>query len=198
MKRLQLLLTLLLCAAPAGALHAQGIGWTVVPKIGFFTPLTSLSESSTGETKLKSALALGLALEIDFRATPIAFRANVDVATNSEARTGGLGTDLAADQLNLVGDLIFRPFARNYILQPFLLAGAGMKRYSFSDDEFDISTSEQMFTAHVGGGVILDFGNIEVSAELSDYISSWDVSATESKGQHDLFAMIALRVPLSK
>jgi opacity protein-like surface antigen len=196
MKRLVYTLTLLLLAAPAGALHAQGIGWTLTPKVGFFTPLTNLSETSDSESKLATALALGLSLELDFRATPLAVRANADIATNSEVESED-GSTLAADQLNLVGDLLFRPFSRNYIVQPYLLVGAGLKRYSLSDDEFDISTSEQMFTAHVGAGVIFDLGSVKLSAELSDYISSWDASATESKGQHDIFGMVGLRIPLN-
>ncbi len=194
MKRLVCTLTFLLLAVPTGVLHAQGIGWTLTPKVGFFTPLTSLSQTDSTESKLATALALGLAIEIDFRATPLAVRANADIATNSEVESAD-GSVLAADQLNLVGDLLVRPFSRNYIVQPYLLAGAGLKRYSISDDEFDISTSEQMFTAHIGAGVIFDFGNVKLSAELSDYISSWEVSATESKGQHDIFGMVGLRIP---
>lgn len=197
MKHLVSVLTLLLLIASNSAVHAQNIGWTITPKVGFFTPATNLSETDSTESKLATSLALGLSFEIDFRNTPLSVRANVDIATNSEVEAGGSGPVTAADQLNIVGDVLVRPFSRDYIVQPYLLAGAGLKRYTFSDDEFDISTSDQMFTAHVGGGVILDFGAVKLSAELSDYISSRDVSASESKGQHDIFGMVGLRIPLN-
>jgi hypothetical protein len=179
------------------ALQAQNVGWTITPKIGVFTPLSSLSETDSTESKLATSLALGLSFEIDFRNAPLSVRANVDVAANSKIESDGAAPEFAADQLNVVGDLLIRPFSRDYIVQPYVLLGAGLKRYTFTDEQFSTSTSEQMFTAHVGGGVIFDFGAVKLSAELSDYISSREPTPGESKGQHDLFGMVGLRIPLN-
>lgn len=197
MTRFTFVLMTVMLATTGTALQAQSIGYTITPKLGFFAPVTDLSEAEGVTSKIKSGLALGLALELDFRRSPISVRANADIAINSDVESDGTASGLKADQLNLVGDLLVRPFSRNYIVQPFVMGGAGIKRYTFSDDDFDISTSEQSFTWHVGGGIILDFGGAKLSLELSDYISSYESAPTVSKGQHDVFGMLGLRIPLN-
>ena len=198
MMRSAFVLIFVMIATTGTALQAQSIDYTISPKLGFFAPLADLSETDSVTSKLKTGLALGLALEFDFRASPFSVRANADIAVNSDVESGGTGSGLKADQLNLVGDLVIRPFSRNYIVQPFVLGGAGIKRYTFSDDDFDISTSEQSFTWHAGAGIILDFGGAKLSLELSDYISSYEpAGAAESKAQHDIFGMLGLRIPLN-
>ncbi len=197
MRALLLCSYLCLFAATNVGAQAPGIDLTFTPKIGFFTPLTNLSETAGVESKLASGLALGLAAELDFPLTPISIRANVDLAVNSKVETDGTASNTSVDQLNLVGDLVFRPLPRIMIVQPYLLAGAGIKRYSLADEQFeDLSETFTDFTGHAGGGVVLNFGPLQFSAEVSDYISSYESSPTEKKLQHDIFAMLGLRISL--
>jgi len=71
-------------------------------------------------------------------------------------------------------------------VRPYLLVGAGVKRY-------DLDGSESDFTGHVGGGVDVKFGPIGVVAEISDFISQFE-SAGEKKLQNDIFARVGFRV----
>jgi hypothetical protein len=107
--------------------------------------------------------------------------------------------------LVLAADLVLRPMRRLIIVQPYLLAGAGVKRYDFSFSEPDGETSieeafpesQTDFTIHAGLGLDLGIGPIALVAEMSDYVSWYDAEgAEEGELQNDLFLMAGLRVGL--
>ena len=99
------------------------------------------------------------------------------------------------DMVAITGDLVFRPLPRIVVVQPYLLAGAGIKRYSFGDDVGTFAADRNHFTGHIGAGADLKVGPIAVLAEISDYISSFKNAATdENKLQNDVFVMVGFRI----
>lgn len=189
-------------AVPAGA------QLSLVPKVGFYAPAADLqaARDAAGEVvdDRGGSLALGLAAEMGV------FRVGFDYVTASEftwADTAGVEQEATGEQtmLALTGDVILRPIPKLLILQPYLLAGAGVKRYgfSFSDaaDETEIEEafpeSATDFTVHAGVGVDVGIGPIALVAELSDYVSWYEAEGGDgSEMQNDLFIMAGVRVGL--
>ncbi len=183
---------LLLCALPA---HAQipGINLNLGARVGYFKPLGSLADTPF-EVEVSSGLGLGAHLELDLPLSPINVRANVAATLGRSLSTDGdedEGSDL--DIVVITGDLVFRPLPRVVVVQPYLLAGAGVKRYSF--DFNGENESESKFTGHVGAGADLKVGPIALLAEVSDYISSFELAeGGGSKLQNDVFVSIGFRI----
>ena len=191
MKRWTLLLAVLLLAPSSAAAQVPGIDLVLSPRAGLYTPLGDLQEGSGTTTKLKSGLALGASLELDLPIL-IGIRATLDAALDRDVETGGQ-SNLQADVVNIVGDIVLRPLPRLVVLQPYLLAGAGVKKYTFRD-EFDNSTSTSDFTGHIGAGLDLKVGPLGIIGEVGDYISSYEAGAGNSKLQHDVFLMAGFRI----
>lgn len=202
-------------AAPAGG-QVPGIGLDLVPKVGFYTPAADLAAAGSALGEIVDdrggSLAVGLALDFSALLAPVSLRAGFDYVTSSEftyadTTTAGGGARATGEQtmLALAGDLVFRPLPRLVVVQPYLLAGAGVKRYDFSFTEDAGNTDiEQVFpesrtdlTAHVGIGLDLGLGPIALVAELSDYVSWYEAEGVEgSEMQNDLFVMAGVRVGL--
>lgn len=185
-------IALLLCALPAGA-QVPGINVNLGARVGYFTPLGTLAETPF-EVEVSSGLGLGAHLELDLPLSPINVRANLAATLGRSLSTDGdvdEGSDL--DIVVITGDLVFRPLPRVVVLQPYLLAGAGVKRYSFDFNGED--ENESKFTGHVGAGADLKFGPIALLAEVSDYISSFELSEEGGgKLQNDVFISIGFRI----
>jgi len=191
MKRLLMLMALTLVAAPAAA-QIPGVNVVVAPRIGVYSPLGNLIETSTSEFKIKSGLGLGLSIELDLPLSPINVRANFDAALGRDVEEDGVKVG-DVDIVNLTGDLVFRPLPR-VVAQPYLLAGAGIKRYSSGFGGGDDNSSSD-FTGHVGAGIDAKLGPLGLMVEVSDYISSFK-STGDSKLQNDVFVMAGLRIGL--
>lgn len=196
-------------AAPAQA-QASGIDFKLNPRIGLYQPLSSLGEvpqaTSDAVAELTGGMALGLGLEIDMPLLPVGVRLNMDYATGThvEYTEDGLLTESDAETtlLAVVADLMFRPFPRLPLAQPYLFAGAGLKQYDFEPTDADpIGTFEDTsdFTAHLGGGLEIGFGPLMLNAEAGDYISWWEDQSGSTEGseiQHDLFLTVGIAVGL--
>jgi hypothetical protein len=196
MKRLGLLMAGLVMSATQAHAQLPGINLNLGARAGIFAPLSALAETTQGELKLKSGIGIGASLELDLPLSPVNVRANVDAALGSKLELDGeeLG-DSEVDVVAFTGDLVYRPVPRLVTFQPYLLAGAGIKRYSFESAFGGISESESDFTGHVGLGADLKVGPLAVLAELSDYISSFKNESTgESKLQNDVFVMLGFRI----
>lgn len=189
---LGIIMTTLLCVRPAQA-QLPVFDVSLTARAGLFTPLSALAEDASGrETKLASGLALGASVEIDIPLSPINVRASVDAALNRALQVEGQDVAGAeADVVAITGDLVFRPLPRIVVIQPYLLAGAGIKKYS-TDNAFDSGSD---FTGHLGIGADLRAGGIMLVGEVSDYISSFDLSG-ESRLQNDVFVTLGLRIGL--
>ena len=207
------LLALLVSAGPAAA-QVPGLEVQLVPKVGFYSPAADLEAAADAAGEIVDdrggSLALGLALDMGLPLAPLNLRVGFDYVTASEftyADTTGADVETSGEQtmLAIAGDVILRPIPRLLIVQPYLLAGAGVKRYDFSfadaadgsDVEDAFPESETDFTLHAGIGLDASIGPVALIAELSDYVSWYEAEGAEgSEMQHDLFIMAGVRVGL--
>ena len=181
----------IITAAPAQA-QLPGINVHLGARAGVFTPMGALTESAGSEGKLKSGLGIGASLELDIPLSPINVRANLDAAMGAKLQVNGQDTGTEMDVVAITGDLVFRPIPRVFV-QPYLLAGAGIKRYSIEGGSE--AESESDFTGHLGAGADLRVGPLSVFGEVSDYISSFKSELTgDSKLQNDVFVMVGFRI----
>jgi hypothetical protein len=191
MKRFSMVMAALLFATPAFA-QLPGINVHLGARAGVFTPLGALAEIGTVESKLKSGLAIGASLELDIPLSPINVRANLDAAMGAKIQNNGVDTNGEVDIVAITGDLVFRPIPRVF-LQPYLLAGAGIKRYSF--ENVNGAEDDSDFTGHIGAGADLKVGPLSVFGEVSDYISSFKFNENaDGKLQNDVFVMVGFRI----
>ena len=177
-------------AAP-GAAQVPGLDLSIVPKVGFYVAAADLETATEAAGQVVDdrggSLAVGLALDFAVPLAPVSFRAGFDYVTSSEftyADTTGSELEATGEQtmLAISGDIVLRPLPRLVIVQPYLLAGAGVKRYDFSFAETDGETtideafpdSETDFTLHAGLGVDLGLGPIALVAEVGDYVSWYE------------------------
>ena len=207
---------LLLCAATAAPAAAQvpGIALEVVPKVGFYTAAADLDAAAAAAGEVVDdrggSLAFGLALDFGVALSPVSFRAGFDYVSGSEftyADTTGADLQASGEQtmLAIAGDVVLRPLPRLVVVQPYLLAGAGVKRYDFAFSDVDAGSdveevfpdSQTDFTLHAGVGLDLGIGPIALVAEVSDYISWYESEGAEgSEMQNDIFAMAGIRIGL--
>jgi hypothetical protein len=207
-RRTALFATLALSAllvAPAGA-RAQG-GLRLLPQVGLYAPLTDLTAVTDGGENLfeagkkSSTLGLGLGLEIG------SLRAQVSYATASDVPIGGVGCetcDARSTLLTATAGFVFRPIPQILFLQPYLLLGAGVKRYDFDPgqltDDGDWSSvleDQTRFAGQLGAGFAFDLLGLEPQVELVAYLSQFEPGegpegTEESDFQTDLFLMVAL------
>lgn len=207
------LLALMVLAGPAAA-QVPGLEVQLVPKVGFYSPAADLEAAADAAGEIVDdrggSLALGLALDLGVPLSPLNVRIGFDYVTASEftyADTTGADVEANGEQtmLAIAGDVILRPIPKLLIVQPYLLAGAGVKRYDFSfadaaagsDVEDAFPESETDFTVHAGIGLDAGIGPVALVAELSDYVSWYEAEGAEgSEMQHDLFIMAGVRVGL--
>ena len=192
---------MLAVAAPAAA-QVPGVGLKLNPRIGLYVPVTDLGSTTTETVSLDNSLAVGLGAELSLPALPFGIRANLDYATGSKVNTETGGVESEGTETTLlavVGDLVFRPLPRIVVLQPYLFAGGGLKMYDFETEDPGAFESESDPTIHLGFGLDFGLGPLSLNAELSDYISWFEVQAAtdeESEMQHDLFMTIGFAIGL--
>jgi hypothetical protein len=173
--------------------QVPGIDLHIGARAGYFTPLGIVGEdASDRESKISQGLAFGASIELDLPASPINLRANVDATFGRSVEVEGLevpGTEV--DLIVLTADLVFRPVPRLVLAQPYLLLGAGIKKYS-TDGAFE---DDPDFTGHLGAGADLSLGVVSLMVEVSDYISSLQpVDGGDSRLQNDVFMMVGFRI----
>lgn len=178
--------------APASA-QLPGINVHIGARGGWFAPLGKIGEDASGrETKLSQGPAFGASIELDIPVSPIDVRANVDATMGRSIELQGTevpGTEV--DLLILTGDLVFRPIPRLVVAQPYLLVGAGIKKYS-TEGSFE---DDSQVTGHLGLGADLKLGGFSLMAEVSDYISSFkEFTSGDKHLQNDVFVMIGFRI----
>jgi hypothetical protein len=175
------------------AAQVPGIDLHIGGRIGYFMPLGIVGEDATDrETTVSNGLALGASIELDIPVSPINLRATLDATFGRSLEVEELDVaDTSVDIITLTGDLVFRPIPRLVLAQPYLLLGAGFKRYS-ADGGIEDQTD---FTGHLGAGADLSLGVASLMVEVSDYISSLEsVDGGDSRLQNDVFIMVGLRI----
>ncbi|MBI4545476.1 MAG: hypothetical protein HY703_09795 [Gemmatimonadetes bacterium] len=211
---LPLLALALAAGAPAARAQVPGVNLQVVPKIGAYLPVSDLAElRDTVSAEMEAGLAIGLALELNLPLSPINIRGNLEYATDSKVSAEGVrqGDEAETTLLALVGDIVYRPLPRIIVVQPYVLAGAGVKRYDFDEEDLRQAGEDLRnafpedatdFTLHLGAGLDVKLGPIALLVEVSDYISwfkresSGAGSGDGSEIQNDVFGMVGFRVGL--
>lgn len=189
------ILAALLTTTPALAQEAPGPNVQLVPKIGVFTAINELGAGA----ELENGLALGLAVELYLPGSPVTLRANLEWV---DTRIAALGTGNEVGDATItvvVADAVFRPLPPTALLQPYVMGGAGIKRYELGSDNGGGGTgltegTSNRFTAHIGGGFDVRLGPLAVLLEVSDYVSSFRIDGDEAELQNDLFALIGFRI----
>jgi len=204
---LALALGLLAVATPA---TAQG-GVRLIPQVGLYVPLRDLGTVGSGGNAVDVARkesTLGLGLSVEFAARQrVSFRVNGVYGTESGVPIGDIGCTACEARSTvtvLTGSVVARPIPNLLIIQPYLQAGAGIKRYDFDDDAarqegFGAFVSDQnVFTGQLGLGLELNVGLGRLLFELSDFISGVELGSDQlsgdSKLQHDMFLTIGFAI----
>jgi len=126
-------------------------------------------------------------------------------ATDSEvpvADIGCQGSDCARSTVSsATATLALRPIPNLILIQPYLLAGGGVKRYDFTKQDLQnggleaILSDQNQLTGHLGAGVEVNLGLLRVTGEVSDLLSKFDDGQNTSASdelQHDLFFTVGL------
>ena len=194
----QVLLTgCLLAALTPGTATAQG-GYLIF-QAGYFVPtgeLGVLQEAGIVEAvefgKRNRSFAYSLGLELPV-ASPFSGRATLAYGTSSDLPVQEVGCpecEANSSVLMATAALVFRPLPAALALQPYLLAGGGVKHYDLESlDELHRAPlrDQTRKTALVGAGIEVRFGPLRIVTEVSDYISPILSSNDAETRQHDLF-----------
>ncbi|MEJ2184870.1 MAG: hypothetical protein P8Z36_02930 [Gemmatimonadota bacterium] len=202
MSKVSLVLTGLFAFGATGvAAQVPGISLDIVPKIGAEMPLSDLPTTPSAEAvkSMSGAFAWGVAAELGLPGLPFDLRANVDATTKKSVSPATGITTGSVDQtmMTIFGDLVFRPLPKLILVQPYVMAGLGVKRYNYSlSDPADLFqrsfTDRNDLAYHLGVGV--DIGPLVV--EANDYMNKYAFDGGGSKFQHDVFIMAGLRLGL--
>jgi hypothetical protein len=193
-------LAALLLALSHGFAESQELTVQIVPKLGVYTPLNTLTDGAEAEI----GAAFGVAGEFMLPRLPFSIRVNLDHGNTTnivtrDAAESVLGTVAIT---NVTGAVVLRPFAATALFQPYFLGGGGVKLYSFDvptpgqADLAGVVATTRRATLHVGGGVNVRFGPAALLLEVSDYLSTLPFAEGGTRLQNDLFGMIGFRVTM--
>jgi hypothetical protein len=116
---------------------------------------------------------------------------------------GCSGSDCARSTVtSATGTLALRPIPNLIIVQPYLLAGGGVKRYDYTTENLKdeglktLLSDQNQLTGHLGVGAEVNLGLIRLTGEVADLLSKYDdgqnSSTTSDQLQHDVFATVGL------
>ncbi|MSR35633.1 MAG: hypothetical protein EXR95_03165 [Gemmatimonadetes bacterium] len=196
------------CAALAYALSATPAAaqMRLIPQVGLYSHFSSFPSVSAGARDLKksASLAFGASLELG-RPDKVSFRVNVLHATDSAVPVGAIGcsgSECARSTVSsATGTLALRPLPNIILVQPYLLAGGGVKRYDFTKGDLQseglgsVLSDQNQLTGHLGGGIEVNLGLLRVTGEISDLLSKFDNGENTSESdklQHDMFVTVGL------
>jgi hypothetical protein len=177
-----------------------GVDLSLYPRVGSYRPAGALAEQSGSEARLQPGRAVGLSAELQLPLLPLHLRGNVDYVLNTNGEVNEQVYNSDNSILILSADLVYRLLPSIVPVQPYLLAGAGVKKYDF-DNSFATALfsfpDRNDFTVHLGAGLGFKLGPIGVLGEVGDYVSRFETQETgDRKLQNDLFAMVGVRVSL--
>ena len=183
-------------AAVPQASHAQGI--TITPQIGVYVPGDDFESLRAGADSVRvnseGSLALGLNVELGFLRGTVAY---ASAATLSRSGVSG-ETEVGEGKLLAAAlDFVWRPLPRLIVVQPYLIAGGGLRRadYSYDTDGLSDAFPENAsdFAVHAGIGADVVLGPLGVSAEITDFISKNDEDKWK---RHDGFGFVGVKLRL--
>lgn len=177
----------------------------LLPQVGLYAPVSDVGTVGTGDGartigSRESSFAYGLAAELG-SADGTNFRLTVLYGTDGEVPGADIGCTGATCEarstvINLTGSFILRPLPRIVLVQPYLVAGGGLKRYDY-DFEGDTSLRDTLgddankLTGQLGVGADWTLGILNGTVEISDFVSG---AILEDGGdtQHDFFLTIGV------
>jgi len=172
----------------AASLSAQ---ISVTPMIGGYVPASNVGQiGGSAENIAKTrdgTLSLGLNVDLGPLRGTVAYASGTTIK-NASSQNIGKGNVLAA-----AADLVIRPLPR-IVVQPYLLAGAGKKFYSYdANTTLGSGADKDAFALHGGIGADLSLGRLGVVAELTDFFSK---GVDDKWNAHDAFLMFGVKVPV--
>lgn len=180
---------------PAAA-RAQSI--SVTPAIGVYIPASDLydlrDEAQQITVDKEGTLALGLNVEAGMLRGSVAYASGAQLNQRGVQNQDDIGE---GKLLAVAADLVLRPIPRLIIVQPYLVAGAGLRREDFSYEDDGIGNAlpsdQSDFALHAGLGLDVSLGRLGLVAEVTDFITQdqedkWD--------QHDAFGFVGLKLRL--
>ncbi|MEX2610392.1 MAG: hypothetical protein WEA24_10635 [Gemmatimonadota bacterium] len=197
--------TMVLRTAAAAAvlvpIQAQAQRISITPLAGAYIPASNFYELREGaqdaRVEKEATFGLGLALELGSVRGMLAYATGATVNDRGVDQASGPIGD--GSVLVATASMVFRPLPRLLGLRPYVMAGGGLKRASYSFDEagggvdpgatFDDELTDP--TAHLGVGADLMVGPLGVVLEANDFITLRD-----GFGPHDGFVLLGLRVAL--
>lgn len=197
MKRTMMAGLLALLTASTASAQVPGITLNLFPRAGVFLPLGSLGEVNGEDLKMKQSFAIGISAELGLPMVPFNVRASLDHALGSGSELGDTETNAEdATITGLAADLVFRLGPSVSPLQPYLLAGVGIRKYDFDDTSPLFTDDDQDFAFHIGAGLSFGIGPLKLVGEVSDYITKFEMQVDDSKLRNDVFAMIGFKIGL--
>jgi hypothetical protein len=197
------------CATLAGALLVTPAAaqMRLIPQVGLYQQFSELPSIRAGadEIKKEASFAFGVALELG-QPDKVSFRVNVLHATESDVPVTDLGCQSQEDCArstvsSATATLALRPLPNIILVQPFLLAGGGVKRYDYTTQNLrdeglrTLLSDQNQLTGHLGLGAEVNLGLLRLSGEVSDILSKYDDGQNTSASdelQHDVFVTVGL------
>jgi opacity protein-like surface antigen len=184
-------LTIALAATPVTAqnIHLTALGGIYKPDSDLFDLRSDVGE---GRLSKNDAAAFGLNLEIfGFRGSLV----YAPGATVEEQTSGGAERDVGdSSLLAIAGDLALRPLPRVIGLQPYALAGIGLKRFGYDITDDGISNAlpedETEFSIHFGLGLDWMGDRFGFVLEATDFFTLGDAQF----GRNATFLMAGVKV----
>ncbi len=186
-----LLLTLFVGPSPAEAQTSVRL----LPQVGAYSPLGELGEiRSNGETAIgagrrSSTLAWGLGLEAGPARAGTSLRLHLGYGTNSEIPVWGLecqGCSARSTLLTANAAAVLRPIPRLVLVQPYLMVGAGVKRYDFEVQDMegerwrDLLRDQTRPAGQLGLGVEASLLGLRTQWELNGFVSRFQEGSNGS------------------
>ena len=168
----------------------------ITPQIGIYLPGDDFESIRQGAEEVRvekeGTLALGLNIELGSLRGSLAYASAAKLT--QQGVTGrsevGDGKVLAASV-----DYVLRPLPRLIVVQPYLLAGGGLRRANYSYDEDGLSNAfpknDSDFALHAGLGADIKLGRVGISAEATSFISK---NEDGDFSRHDMFALVGLKI----
>jgi hypothetical protein len=185
----------LLALCPAG-LRGQV---HITPAIGAYIPASDLQdlrdEAAQRRLTRQSTAGFGLNVEAGWLRGSVAYASGARITERGVQDRDRIGD---GSVLAVAADAVLRPLPR-LLVQPYVLAGAGLKRqdYSWSGEGLSspLPADRREVALHIGIGGDVMLGGVGIMAEITDYITRHDDGGF---GQHDAFAFVGLRFRLGQ
>jgi hypothetical protein len=142
----------------------------------------------------EGALALGLNIEFGMLRGTLAYASGATLSRQGVTGEEDVGEGKV---LAVAGDVVLRPIPRLLVFQPYLIAGAGLRRADYDFDSDGLANAfpenDSDFALHAGIGADVMLGSIGIAAEITDFISK---DENDDWKRHDGFGYVGVKLRL--